>query len=82
MQGTRFHPLSGNSLHASGHLSLSTTATEAACSRAHAQQQEKPQQREAHAPHLERARAQVKAQHSQKNVLLCYDLIYICANKC
>lgn len=53
MQGTRFHPLSGNSLHASGHLSLSTTAMEAACSRAHAQQQEKPQQREARTPQLE-----------------------------
>ena len=48
-------------------LSLGATSTEPMHSRAHALQQEKPLQWEAHTPKLEKARAQQQTQHSLNN---------------
>ena len=49
-------------------LSLGATTTEPMHSRAHAPQQEKPLQWEAHTPKLEKAHAQQQIQHSLKNL--------------
>ena len=51
----RFYPWSGKIPHPLEQLSLGATTTEACVPRAHAVQQEKPPQWEAHAPQLEKS---------------------------